>query len=102
MPIKLLFICLMISILINFSNVTAKTKKLIPIKKPTLSNEEIINKISKNIQKPKKKPIKNVKIKEKKTTNEIKATKIKKLFFKIPKKKTNNIWFNCITKCQNI
>ena len=54
MPIKLLFICLMISILINFSNVTAKTKKLIPIKKPTLSNEEIINKISKNIQKPKK------------------------------------------------
>jgi len=87
MPIKLLFICLMISILINFSNVTAKTKKLIPIKKPTLSNEEIINKISKNIQKPKKKPIKNVKIKEKKTTNEIKAAKIKKLFFKIPKKK---------------
>ena len=65
---KLLFIGLLISILINFNYVSAETSLIIPIKKPSLSDKEIKERISKNILKPIKKPKKteNIEIKEKK------------------------------------
>ena len=53
---KLLFIGLLISILINFNYVSAETSLIIPLKKPSLTNKEIKEKISKNILKPLKKP----------------------------------------------
>jgi soluble lytic murein transglycosylase len=56
---KLLFITLIISILIKINISYAETSVLIPLKKPTLSNEEIAKKLSKNILKPLKKPKKN-------------------------------------------
>ena len=64
----LLFTGLIISILFNFNNYTAEALTLIPLKKPSLTNEEFVKKISKNILKPIKKPqkIKNIEIKEKK------------------------------------
>jgi len=82
----LLFTGLIISILFNFNNHGAEALTLIPLKKPSLTNEEFIKKISKNILKPIKKPqkTKNIEIKEKKI-DEVK--KEKKLSFKIPKKK---------------
>src|SRR5210317_1612451 len=78
---KLLFIGLLISILINFNYVLAETPLIVPIKKPSLSEKEIKQKISKNILKPIKKPkkTKNIEIKE--------IKKDKKLSFKIAKKK---------------
>ena len=86
---KLLFITLTISILIKINISYAETSVLIPLKKPTLSNEEIAKKLSKNILKPLKKPKKNVskKNEEKKITKDKKIRKDKKLSFKIPKKK---------------
>ena len=68
---KLLFIGLLISILINFNYVLAETPLIVPIKKPSLSEKEIKEKISKNILKPIKKPKKteNIEIKEKKITD---------------------------------
>ena len=82
----LLFTGLIISILFNFNNHDAEALTLIPLKKPSLTNEEFIKKISKNILKPIKKPqkTKNIEVKEKKI-DEVK--KEKKLSFKIPKKK---------------
>ena len=53
---KLLLIGLMISFLLNSNNLSAETSVLIPLKKPTLTNEELANKLSKNILKPIKKP----------------------------------------------
>ena len=86
---KLLFIGLLISVLINFNYVLAETSLIVPIKKPSLSEKEIKEKISKNILKPIKKPKKteNIEIKEKKITEVDVKKKDKKLSFKIPKKK---------------
>ena len=56
---KLLFICLLISFSINVNYVSAETGLIIPLKKPSLSDNEIKKKISKNILKPLKKPKKN-------------------------------------------
>ena len=101
---NLLFIGLIISFLLNFNNLSAETSVLIPLKKPTLTNEEIANKLSKNILKPIKKPKKNnnIKIEEKNITKIKKIKKDKKLSFKVPKKKTIYIWDHNITKCKNI
>ena len=38
---KLLFIGLIISFLLNSNNLSAETSVLIPLKKPTLTNEEL-------------------------------------------------------------
>ena len=86
---KLLFIGLAISIIINFNNLLAETSILIPIKKPSLTDEEIVKKLSQNILIPIKKPkkIKETKIIQKKVTESKKDKKDKKLSFKIPKKK---------------
>ena len=85
---KLLFLGLLISILINFNYVSAETSLIIPIKKPSLTDKEIKEKISKNILKPIKKPnkTKNIDVKEKKITKAKEIKKEKKLSFKIPKK----------------
>ena len=63
---KLLFLCLLISI--NVSYVSAETALIIPLKKPSLSDNEIKHKISKNILKPLKKPnkLKVLKLQKKK------------------------------------
>ena len=65
---KLLFLGLLISISVNFNYVSAETGLIIPLKKPSLSDNEIKDKISKNILKPLKKPKKteSIKITEKK------------------------------------
>ena len=91
---RLLFIGLLISILINFNYVLAETSLLVPIKKPSLTEKEIKEKISKNILKPIKKPKKteNIEIKEKKIVEVKDIKKDKKLSFKIPKKINSN---NC-------
>ena len=52
---KLLFLGLLISISINFNYVLAETGLIIPLKKPSLSDNEVKDKISKNILKPIKK-----------------------------------------------
>ena len=82
----LLFIGLLISIGIIQSNVSADVISSIPLKKPTLTFEELDKKISKNILKPLKKPKKAESkiVKEKKI---IQVEKKAKLSFKIPKKK---------------
>ena len=71
---------------INFNNASAEDVTIIPIKKPSLTDEEISKKLSKNIIKPLKKPKKTKKIivKEEKI---IKKKDVEKLSFKIPKKK---------------
>ena len=86
---KLLFISLVISIIVNINNLLAETSILIPLKKPSLTDEEIVKKLTQNILIPIKKPkkIKEIKIVEKKITKTVKDTKDKKLSFKIPKKK---------------
>ena len=98
---KLLFIGLLISILINFNYVLAETPLIVPIKKPSLSEKEIKEKISKNILKPIKKPKKteNIEIKEKKIVEVKDIKKDKKLSFKIPKKKPS---IAGLTKSRNI
>ena len=53
---KILFLGLIISIVVNFNYVSAETGLIIPLKKPSLSDNEIKDKISKNILKPPKKP----------------------------------------------
>ena len=60
---KLLFLCLLILISINVNYVSAETALIIPLKKPSLSDNEIKDKISKNILKPPKKPKKTESIK---------------------------------------
>ena len=47
---------------INFNNISAENLTIIPIKKPSLTSEEISKKLSKNIIKPLKKPNKNKKV----------------------------------------
>ena len=86
---KLLFISLVISIIVNINYLSAETTILIPLKKPSLTDEEIVKKLTQNILVPIKKPkkIKEVKIVEKKITKTVKETKDKKLSFKIPRKK---------------
>ena len=86
---KLLFLGLLISISINFNYVSAETALIIPLKKPTLTDKEIKDKVSKNILKPLKKPkkVKNIKFEEKKIVEIKKTNKKEKLSFKIPKKK---------------
>ena len=86
---KLLFLGLWISILINFNYVSAETSLIIPLKKPSLSENEIKEKISHNILKPLKKPkkIEKIQVDEKKIVKIKKIKKNKKLSFKIPKKK---------------
>ena len=86
---KLLFLGLLISISINFNYVSAETSLIIPLKKPSLSDNEIKDKISKNILKPLKKPKKaeSVKIVEKKIVEIKKSREDRVLSFKIPKKK---------------
>ena len=71
---------------INFNNTSAEDVTIIPIKKPSLTDEEISKKLSKNIIKPLKKPKKTKKIivKEEKI---LKKKDVEKLSFKIPKKK---------------
>ncbi|MDB3970579.1 lytic transglycosylase domain-containing protein [Candidatus Pelagibacter sp.] len=86
---KLLFISSLILFSINFNYVFAETNLIIPVKKPSLTDEEIKVKISKNILKPLKKP-KNIEItaiKENKIVEIKKIKEDKKLSFKIPKKK---------------
>jgi soluble lytic murein transglycosylase len=82
----LLFIGLLLSLSITQFNVSADVISSIPLKKPTLTVEELDKKISKNILKPLKKPKKteDVKTEEKKIIQTEKKTK---LSFKIPKKK---------------
>ena len=53
---KLLFLGLIILISVNFIYVSAETTLITPLKKPSLSDSEIKDKISKNILKPLKKP----------------------------------------------
>ena len=86
---KLLFISLVISIIVNINNLSAETTILVPLKKPSLTDEEIVKKLTQNILVPIKKPkkIKEIKIVEKKIIKTITDTKDKKLSFKIPKKK---------------
>ena len=85
---KLLFLSLLILISLNFNYVSAETALIIPLKKPSLSDNEIKNKILKNILKPLKKPKKNesIKIVEKKIVEVKNVKKDNKLSFKIPKK----------------
>jgi soluble lytic murein transglycosylase len=86
---KLFFLTLIMSFSVNFNYVLAETGLIIPLKKPSLSDNEIKDRISKNILKPIKKPkkTKNIKIVEKKTA-EVKKIKVdKKLSYNIPKKK---------------
>ncbi|MDC1064122.1 lytic transglycosylase domain-containing protein [Candidatus Pelagibacter sp.] len=86
---KLLFISSLILFSINFNYVFAETNLIIPLKKPSLTDEEIKVKISKNILKPLKKPkkIEITAIKENKIVEIKKIKEDKKLSFKIPKKK---------------
>ena len=86
---KLLFISSLILFSINFNYVFAETNLIIPLKKPSLTDEEIKVKISKNILKPLKKPkkIEIIAIKENKIVEIKKIKEDKKLSFKIPKKK---------------
>ncbi|MDC0046900.1 lytic transglycosylase domain-containing protein [Candidatus Pelagibacter sp.] len=69
---------------LKITNVYAENIQIVPPQKPTLSSEEIIKKISKNIITPLKKPTKLKKVEKKVVVKEIKE---KKLSFKIPKKK---------------
>ena len=82
---KKIFVILgmVIFISLKITNLYAETLQIIPLQKPTLSSEEIIKKISKNIITPLKKPKKLKKVEKKIVVNEIKE---KKLTFKIPKK----------------
>jgi len=82
---KLFFLTLLMSFSVNFNYVLAETGLIIPLKKPSLSDNEIKDKISKNILKPPKKPKKteSIKITEKKIVEVKNVKKDKKLSFKI-------------------
>jgi soluble lytic murein transglycosylase len=86
---NLLFIALLTSILMNLNDLFAETSLLTPLKKPSLTDKEIIKKLSKNILKPIKKPkkIESIKIKKEKIIDQKIIKKVKKLTYKIPKKK---------------
>ena len=55
----LIFIGLLLSFIITQNNISAEIITSIPIKKPTLTTEELDKKISKNVLKPPKKPQKS-------------------------------------------
>ena len=81
-----LIIGLILTISINYQDLSAESLALIPLKKPILTAVEIEKKLSKNILKPIKKPKKTIDIKlEEKKIVELK--KEKKISYKIPKKK---------------
>ncbi len=80
----LIILGIVLFVSIKITNLYAETIQIIPPQKPTLSSEEIIKKISKNIITPLKKPTKLKKVEKKVIVKEIKE---KKLSFKIPKKK---------------
>ena len=84
---KLLFISLVISVIVNINNLLAETAILVPLKKPSLTDEEIVKKLTQNILVPIKKPkkIKEIKIVEKKIIKTITDVQDIKLSFKIPK-----------------
>ena len=86
---------------VNFNYVLAETGLIIPLKKPSLSDNEIKDRISKNILKPIKKPkkTKNIKIVEKKIVEEKKIKVDKKLSYNIPKKKPS---IAGLTKTRNV
>ena len=81
---NLLFIGLLLIIIINSNNLAAEISLKIPLKKPTLTEKEIVKKLSKNILIPIKKPkkIKSIKIEEEKIVEIKKTKKFKKLTFK--------------------
>ncbi len=82
---KILFILgMVLFVSLKITNLYAETIQIVPPQKPTLSSEEIIKKISKNIITPLKKPTKLKKVEKKFVVKEIQE---KKLSFKIPKKK---------------
>ena len=103
---KLLFINLVISIIVNINNLSAETSILIPLKKPSLTDEEIVKKLTQNILIPIKKPnkIKEIKVIEKKITKIVKSTKDKKLSLKIQKKNPQYLvsLHRVVLKYQNI
>ena len=82
----LLFIGLFLSLTLKQNNLSAEIISSIPLKKPTLTTEELDKKISNNVLKPLKKPKKKetITVKEKKIVQTKKKTK---LSFKIPKRK---------------
>ncbi|WP_435087013.1 lytic transglycosylase domain-containing protein [Candidatus Pelagibacter bacterium nBUS_33] len=82
----LLFIGLLVSFSVIQNNVLADVISSIPLKKPSLTIEELDKKISKNILKPLKKPKKN-KGKIVKEKEIVRTEKKIKLSFNIPKKK---------------
>jgi len=82
----LLFIGLLVSFSVIQNNVLADVISSIPLKKPSLTTEELDKKISKNILKPLKKPKKN-KGKIVKEKEIVRKEKKIKLSFNIPKKK---------------
>ena len=94
---KILFILVMVGLVsLKTIKLNANDLQIAPPQKPSLSSEEIIKKISKNIISPPKKPSK-FKQKEKKIT--IEEIKEKKLSFKIPKKKPT---ISGVTNSKNI
>ena len=94
---KILFILVMVGLVsLKTIKLNANDLQIVPPQKPSLSSEEIIKKISKNIISPPKKPSK-FKQKEKKIT--IEEIKEKKLSFKIPKKKPT---ISGVTNSKNI
>ncbi len=80
----LIIIGIVLFVSLKINKVHAEILQIIPPQKPTLSSEEIIKKISKNIIIPLKKPSKLKKVEKKIVVKEIKE---KKLSFKVPKKK---------------
>ena len=94
---KILFIIVMVGLVsLKTIKLNANDLQIVPPQKPSLSSEEIIKKISKNIISPPKKPSK-FKQKEKKII--IEEIKEKKLSFKIPKKKPT---ISGVTNSKNI
>ena len=94
---KILFIIVIVGLVsLKTIKLNANDSQIVPPQKPSLSSEEIIKKLSKNIISPPKKPSK-FKQKEKKIT--IEEIKEKKLSFKIPKKKPT---ISGVTNSKNI
>ena len=93
---KLLFLGLLISISLNFNYISAETSLIVPLKKPSLTDKEIKEKLTQNILKPLKKPnnTQNIKEKETKITKIKEIKKNKKYSYKVPKKKTINSRIN--------
>ena len=91
----LLFIGLLLSLTLKQNNLSAEIISSIPLKKPTLTTEELDKKISNNVLKPLKKPKKKetITVKEKKIVQTKKKTK---LSFKIPKKKPTVAGINIV------